>query len=361
MKANKTFTTIIIIFCVAFSLNTNNLYSQITVGAATAPKDFSILQLEQVEKERGIRLPRLNQTQCDNLKNAVNGQTPAAGLVVYNTSTNNIQYWNGSSDWIVLDYKKIEIVGENGVKEISRSSGGLQLGGDLNNSTTINLGTHSLYFPITANKQFVVSSANDFVVTSTGNIGIGKSTPDPTVKMDVNKGSETYGLRISNSGEAPDYLLTSDDNGNGTWQPLKPLSSIVSGNIYPDRSFDKTSGSDITISDDLTLSRGKWLIMGKITATRSGVNNMYTYITLRYRDGGSSHTATIVGSLPEQTLYSGSYCYATPQFFYYVELDDPRTFYVTAGSSSSDHSFINKTSSDYGGSYFYALRIDNKN
>lgn len=65
--------------------------------------------------------------------------------------------------------------------------------------------------------------ANDFVVTTSGNTGIG--TTSPTTKLHVN--SATQGaLRITDGTEADGRVLTSDANGLGTWKPVAFSSSI---------------------------------------------------------------------------------------------------------------------------------------
>lgn len=373
MNKKRIYIVAIMAFLIISLFNINALHAQVTIGANAEPEKFSILQLENAAgTEKGFRLPRLSQAQCQTLKNAVAGKQPANGLVVYNTDTNTIQYWNGT-DWIPIDYKNIEIEAENGVKFRNSTNpyGGIELGGDLNNTTgtTVNMGTNSLGFPVPASNPgstFTISSSSDFIVTNE-KVGIGTSSPN--VKLEVN--STTGGaLRISGSGEAPDYLLTSDALGNATWQPLKPLSSVVMGTIYDNFSFNKSQGQpDPKISDNMTLGKGKWLIMGKFTATRTTKDTaskvLYTYVALKYRNASNQEvTATIVGSLPEQDAYgSSNLLYSTPQFFYYVELDSPRTFYITAGTSASEspHNTDNRTTTEYGGSHFYALRIDNKN
>jgi hypothetical protein len=349
---------------------TNDLNAQITIGAKTAPGESSILQLEKAESERGFRLPRLTQAQCNTLKTNVTGKTPANGLVIYNTTTNKIQYWDGvSNDWIILDYKKLEFVGENGVTALSSSAGGYQLGGTLKDNTTVTVGANTLNFPTATGKQFVVSSTTDFMVAD-NKVGIGTATPARSLEVN-NTSSSVKGLRISNSGEGPDYLLASDANGNGTWQPLKPLSSIVKGEIDNNISFNKNSGEPdpVISSQNITLDKGKWLIMAKFTAKRSGGANtessigLYTYGALRYKDTANNEQIAIsIGTLAEQ-LDSSIDRYATPQIFYYVELaaaDAPRTYYITAGTSASEspHNSNNWTTSEYGGSYFYAIRID---
>lgn len=347
----KIYATVIILLATMLSFKTQELRAQVTIGSTTSPNDFSVLQLELSEGEKGFRLPQLNQSECNSLKNAINGKQPAKGLVVYNSTTNKVQYWNGSSDWIILDRKGIAFSGENGVSVIDNTSGGLQLGGNLNKNMQINMGNWSLNFPTQPGGQFIISSPDDFIVTN-DKVGIGTSTPNTKIEV---KSDTPDGLRISNSGEKPDYLMASDASGNGTWKPLKPLSSIVSGTIYNNVDFKNSAGGYVRVSDELTLPKGKWLIMAKFTAKRDRVNGLYIYGELNYLTStGSTKTAVNIGTLPEQTV-SNSTCYATPQIFYYTELTENTTFWVSARTS---HDKENVTSSDYGGGYFYAIRID---
>jgi len=77
--------------------------AQVTIGAQSAPHNFSVLEL--ISNEKGLRLPQLTTEQRDSLK--LNELTDpdiikaAKGLVIYNTDNDCTEFWNGS-DWMSL-------------------------------------------------------------------------------------------------------------------------------------------------------------------------------------------------------------------------------------------------------------------
>ena len=86
------------------------LRAQVTMGDVAAPHKFSVLELvSKTSAEGGLRLPQLSDADCDAIKTDLTtpGTVPQAdidaakGLVVFNTDTNCLEFWNGS-DWISL-------------------------------------------------------------------------------------------------------------------------------------------------------------------------------------------------------------------------------------------------------------------
>ena len=74
------------------------LSAQVTIGADVAPKPFSVLELMGQYKAGvfgGLRLPQLSTAQRD----AITGLTTpeAKGLTIYNTTTDCIEFWNGTT------------------------------------------------------------------------------------------------------------------------------------------------------------------------------------------------------------------------------------------------------------------------
>lgn len=65
----------------------------------------------------------------------------------------------------------------------------------------------------------VAQQANDFTVTSLGNVGIG--TTVPTQKLEINGK-----IKITDGSQADGKVLTSDVNGVGTWKPMAFSTSI---------------------------------------------------------------------------------------------------------------------------------------
>jgi len=77
--------------------------SQVTIGSQNAPQTFSVLEL--ISKEGGLRLPQLTSDERDNLKlDALTDSIiieAAKGLVIYNTDTDCLEFWNGTK-WVSL-------------------------------------------------------------------------------------------------------------------------------------------------------------------------------------------------------------------------------------------------------------------
>lgn len=368
---------IIIILIVAIC-NKQNSFAQVTIGDVNQPAVYSIVQLEKTEKIGGFRLPRLTEIECARLKSALGSKSladriAARGLVVYETTHQMLLYWD-ETDWQPLEPSVYELASVNGISTIDPKLGGLKLGGSLDRETTIALDGKELSFPANSDvDKFMVSNAGGdptFVVAD-GKIGIGTGSPSAKVEVENSDGS-IKDLRISNSGEAGGYLLASDYYGNALWQPLKPLSSVISGRLQNGIAYIESSTN---ISEaPLRLSKGKWLLVAKYTGryngNSSGFNDArtyYSYIIIKKRSTPELTEANTTvmphlcraGSLPSYTAYTGpdgnsNMCYVTPQVFYYVEVKGEDEYFSVAAASSRN--FI--TTPVYGGGYFFALRID---
>ena len=81
----------------AFWCGLSTLFAQVTIGEIKDPQDFSILEL--ISKTRGLRLPQL--TTGERKAISVQGNSLANGLVIYNTTIDCIEYWNGKK-WVSL-------------------------------------------------------------------------------------------------------------------------------------------------------------------------------------------------------------------------------------------------------------------
>ena len=101
MTANKTFFLSLFLaamMCVPFTAN-----AQVTIGSAMPPREFSVLELFS-HGERGLRLPKMTTEQRNTMRNAFlagNYYELAIGLVIFNTTSNCLEYWNGTR-WVSL-------------------------------------------------------------------------------------------------------------------------------------------------------------------------------------------------------------------------------------------------------------------
>lgn len=75
--------------------------AQVTIGSNDKPQDYSVLELVSSAK-RGLRMPRLTTTERNDLDLASltgDAATKAVGLFIYNTTTGQLEYWDGGN-WI---------------------------------------------------------------------------------------------------------------------------------------------------------------------------------------------------------------------------------------------------------------------
>jgi|GEM_PF-1727916 len=80
------------------------LSSQVTIGSLNPPSQFSLLDLDASEQQRALHNARLDSVQRNALAStgsSLERQDSARGLLLYNTDTNCLEFWNGSQ-WISL-------------------------------------------------------------------------------------------------------------------------------------------------------------------------------------------------------------------------------------------------------------------
>jgi len=86
------------------TLNTSPLKAQMNIGDENNPHTFSVLELTSKIKKGGLRLPQLTTTQrndlaLEHLTDPSDNFSKAKGLVIFNTTTNCVEMWNGTQ-WL---------------------------------------------------------------------------------------------------------------------------------------------------------------------------------------------------------------------------------------------------------------------
>jgi len=95
----------LVILLLSAVLFTVPLKAQVTIGAQTAPDNYSLLDLVTTNVKKGVHLPRMNTTERDALIPATTADSAAAvGVAVYNTTTNCYDVWNGKKWLSLCDY-----------------------------------------------------------------------------------------------------------------------------------------------------------------------------------------------------------------------------------------------------------------
>jgi len=74
-----------------------HLSAQVTIGSNNPPKEYSTLQIDG--KAGGLRLPILDAGTRTTLQAKLGSDAESVGLLIYNTSTSQVEYWDGTQ-WV---------------------------------------------------------------------------------------------------------------------------------------------------------------------------------------------------------------------------------------------------------------------
>lgn len=198
----------------------------------------------------------------------------------------------------------------------------------------------------------IINDTDDVVVTQDGRVGIGTAAPVSLVSLDI-KGD----IIISGNSPQADYVLHSDDLGNGFWKPVVYSLSMQNGqlsNSYPlyGGVFAYSNMYDITITP-IILTKGKWLIYARMAITYvtrpSVVGYMQLINTTNPLDLKPFPIAGV--TLPQMTPPY----FVVPYMFGVVNVatDSPMKVEVFAKSVEGTPT----TTASYGGSTFFALKL----
>lgn len=150
---------------------------------------------------------------------------------------------------------------------------------------------------------------NDFIVTATGNTGIG--TTSPTAKLHLNNPTQGA-IRITDGSQADGRILTSDANGLGTWKAPAFSSSIEGTWLINNRSASTNNSVPVgtfTSIAKLTLpSAGTYLVF--LNADFGMVNGIVPgslqYLVTKGPVTNAANLAGAIGAIPGtwNTIYN---------------------------------------------------------
>jgi len=110
IRINKFTLLLIVLGAVFFSLP---LKAQVNVGSQNNPQPFSLLELTTTTQKGGLRLPQLTTAKRDSITpTLVSNSETSKGLLIYNTTTDCIEFWDGA-EWVELCNDKANIVFTN--------------------------------------------------------------------------------------------------------------------------------------------------------------------------------------------------------------------------------------------------------
>jgi len=325
--------------------------AQITIGSADEPAAYSILQLENTTRPNaGLRLPQVSELDRDGdlaAKMTTDGNI-AKGLTIYNTTSNKVEYWNGT-EWIEIPIVVPAVIGAysgNGLTKTvtttvltKTDTHTLGLGGALSENTTITL-NDNLTFSQPTGGRFTVNSA-----TSTFAVGINKvgmNTNNPSAKLHIAKSPSKNGFRLADGSQGADKILVTNANGDASWGVLGEY--IESFNEGVSGSGDITS--EMKIANPLTCDAGKWLIIAKCATRKTGsVTTNCSWLTLK----AGTTVLAVAGVTPEKNANNN---YSTPLIVYYGEFLSTTTvdLYAQGPSGTSLQYFLDN-------GYFTAIKL----
>lgn len=380
-----------------------NISAQVTIGAATPPENFAILQLES-SKSAAMNLPKVTEADKNSTtwKDILTASTASSGLVIFNATTNQIEYWDGNA-WIALSG---DINVDNG---IYNDDGVIKLGGDLTKATAIAQENYNFNMEIATGGQFTVKTVDNGGTPITIDNNSISIQPDQSLSVNSNAlkvntdgvyiTSDKFVANINQGGGVSDtkltldadnirfnnlhyqsdvdpsdplnsqysgYLLTTDKQGNASWDALRPLGAVVVGKINDNNVQITNAGVDVT-QKRIVLPVGQWLVFGLFntqTVVATGGVVMYNWVSLASRNANSGSSAAQkmerMGGTNPESKSAGQTAYATPSFSYYINVTQPTEIWVVAYSGNSNKNItINGPSFGFlGPSYFFALRLD---
>jgi len=192
--------------------------SQVNIGKDSIPHDFSILELSTDILKGGLRLPQLSDGDRDALP--LDQLTDALGLVIYNTTSECLEFWNGEK-WVSLCASSFK-VDPKSLNFAYNESGSVK-----SKTVTVTTTSPTWSFSVTgvnAGDFAVIQSGNTLdVYPLTWNYGDEQRTATITVTSGsftetVEVTQEPYEAAINEVSSAP--LLYVDDNGKlqlGRW------------------------------------------------------------------------------------------------------------------------------------------------
>ena len=149
----------------------------------------------------------------------------------------------------------------------------------------------------------VIEQSNDFIVTSSGNVGVG--TAVPSKKLEI-VSSNSPALRIDDGTQDVGYVLMSDSNGNGSW---RASTKAILGSLSTAGYSGSVSASNAWSGVSITLPPGKWLVLTNVILRANPVptSGKGAWVRLQWSTAiNTSNTAGITGPL-NSGVYTSPY------------------------------------------------------
>ncbi len=241
-------------------------FSQVGIGTATP--DASA-KLDIISTTQGLLPPRMTTTQRDAIV------SPATGLVIFNTTTNSLEY-KSSSVWVMLTPTSMGTIGAPTTNGATITSGVLSLSpANATNGGILTSGTQTIGGPKTFNADIHTHG----LTIGLGSGNIGTNTAIGTQSLNTNT-SGAYNTALGSSA-----LQLNTLGNNNTASGYQTLYTNTTGNN------NTANGHNSLLAN--TGSFNTALGSSSLTNNTSGINNTASgYQTLASNTTGDNNTAT---------------------------------------------------------------------
>jgi hypothetical protein len=337
----------------------SSLKAQVVVGKDVLPESYSLLQVEydatKYPNGAGIQLPRISESERTALQNKVSEDTKSVGLTIFNTTTSRVEYWNGR-EWVAIPgIVQPSFTATSGLNDdaltTSTKTVTVKLGGTLGKPTDIALSEKSF----TIDQQGTARLEIGPITVKDNKVGIGVTTltggvdEDPTARLHIEKdASQVHGLRISDGSEGINKVMTAlDTDGRAQWDVLDEVTTLSQGTL---KAASTTVGYTTSVtyteistaSGRVSITPGRWLIIGRFMSLNSAPNsNYYSWAKLADASNPTGNVYAIAGMKTEP----GGLQYSILQVFYFGDFSSPVTIglYAAApnrGGSANGNSIL---------------------
>lgn len=252
--------------------------AQVTIGSDKEPEEFSVLEvISSDENTGGLRLPQLTSAQRTDLESQFTTEpqkTNSEGLLIYNVSTNQIEYWDGTK-WIALKLSTEPwmVSGKTNTEATSNAENIYQMG----------------QVTIGSNAAVDATAALNVVATNKGVL-----LPKVTLKAaddDETIPNPTAGLLVYNTGDEDTFTTTGYMFWDGSqWRLFANASAESARAVLTCAGASMSPGQQILGGTDIMPGT---ILQIPYTGSNGGSFNGVTLSSV----GNPNVTATIVGSM----------------------------------------------------------------
>lgn len=203
----------------------NKSFSQVTIGSGNPPNDFSILEVDASQTHGGLRLPQLSTADRNTLTTSASltSRPLASGLVIYNTTTNQTEYWDGT-EWVA---SSVAFTALDGLEKPTNNTIGIVDQMRFIYTPSISLNVSSIQSGLTINIY------NEYVkqFSGTGTTALVKNTNTEKPTIPVYPGANYFDYFITGYDPSVFSNLSISDDGTLTYDVIGTASAFSYMNI----------------------------------------------------------------------------------------------------------------------------------